>query len=145
MKKLFFALGIFFSTTLVAQDLKTQFNWHNLDLKENGVRGISTEKAYRELLKNRKHQTVLVGVIDSGVDINHEDLKENIWKNPKEIAGNGIDDDQNGFIDDIYGWDFLGNAKGEDIHAEQLESVRLYNVLKKKFGENPGKRTIKKK
>lgn len=144
MKKLFIAAGIFVSTTLVAQDLKTQFNWHNLDLKENGVRGISTEKAYLELLKNRKHQTVLVGVIDSGVDINHEDLKGSIWKNPKEIPGNGIDDDQNGFIDDIYGWDFLGNAKGEDIHAEQLESVRLYNSLKEKFGDNPGKKKIKK-
>ncbi len=144
MKKLFFALSIFVSTTLPAQDLKTQFNWHNLDLKENGVRGISTEKAYRELLKNRKHLTVLVGVIDSGVDIHHEDLKENIWKNTREIAGNGIDDDQNGFIDDIYGWDFLGNRQGEDIHAEQLESVRLYNTLRKKFGENPGKKTIKK-
>lgn len=144
MKKLFFAIGIFFSTTLAAQELKTQFNWHNLDLKENGVRGISTEKAYLELLKNRKHQTVLVGVVDSGIDINHEDLKENIWKNPKEVAGNGMDDDQNGFIDDIYGWDFLGNAQGEDIHSEQLESVRLYNTLKKKFGDNPGKRLIKK-
>lgn len=144
MKKLFFALGIFVSTTLVAQDLKTQFNWHNLDLKENGVRGISTEKAYRELLKNRKHQTVLVGVIDSGVDINHDDLKDQIWVNPKEIAGNGIDDDQNGFIDDIHGWDFLGNARGEDVHAEQLESVRVYNTLKKKFGDNPSKKTIKK-
>lgn len=144
MKKLFLAVGIFVSTTLVAQDLKTQFNWHNLDLKENGIRGISTEKAYLELLKNRKHQTVLVGVIDSGVDINHEDLKESIWKNPKEIPGNGIDDDQNGFIDDVNGWDFLGNAKGEDIHAEQLESVRLYNSLKEKFGDNPGKKKIKK-
>lgn len=144
MKKLFFAIGILVSTTLAAQDLKTQFNWYNLDLKENGVRGISTEKTYRELLKNRKHQTVLVGVIDSGVDINHEDLKDHIWKNTREIAGNGIDDDQNGFIDDINGWDFLGNAKGEDINGEQLESVRLYNTLKKKFGDNPSKKTIKK-
>ncbi len=144
MKKLLFAACIFVSTTLTAQDLKTQFNWYNLDLKENGVRGISTEKAYRELLKNRKHQTVRVGVIDSGVDINHEDLKDNIWKNTREIPGNGIDDDGNGFIDDIYGWDFLGNAQGEDIHAEQLESVRLYNALKQKFGDNPGKKKIKK-
>jgi len=144
MKKLLFVAGVFFSSTLLAQNLKTQFNWYNLDLKENGVRGISTEKAYRELLKNRKHQTVLVGVIDSGVDIYHEDLKENIWKNPKEIAGNGIDDDQNGFIDDINGWDFLGNAKGEDIVAEQLESVRVYNTLKEKFGDKPGKKLIKK-
>lgn len=144
MKKLFFALGIFVSSTLFAQDLKTQFNWHNLDLKENGVRGISTEKAYRELLKNKKHQTVVVGVVDSGVDINHEDLKENIWKNTGEIAGNGIDDDRNGFIDDINGWDFLGNAQGEDIHSAQLETVRLYNALKQKFGDNPGKKIIKK-
>ncbi len=144
MKKIIFALSVFISSTLAAQDLKTQFNWYNLDLQENGVRGISTEKAYRELLKNKKHQTVTVGVIDSGVDIYHEDLKANIWQNAGEIPGNGIDDDKNGFIDDIHGWDFLGNAAGEDVHSAQLETVRIYNALKEKFGENPSKKKIKK-
>jgi subtilisin family serine protease len=144
MKKLIIAASLLFSTTLFAQDLKTKFNWHNLDYTEDGVRGISTEKAYRELLKSRTSKTVLVGVIDSGIDINHEDLKEVMWINPNEIPGNGIDDDKNGFIDDVYGWDFLGNAKGEDIKGEQLESVRVYNALKEKFGDNPSSKKIRK-
>lgn len=144
MKKIFVLAGMLFTTALHAQDLKSKFNWHNLDHKEDGVRGISTEKAYRELLKNRKSTTVVVGVIDSGIDIGHEDLKTRVWTNTKEIPGNGIDDDQNGFVDDINGWDFIGNAKGEDVHADQLESVRVYNALKAKFGEAPSKKKIKK-
>ncbi len=143
MKKLI-AFLLLLSTAASAQELKTKPNWHNLDYKENGVRGISTEKAYRDLLKGRKPSPVIVGVIDSGVDIAHEDLKDNLWINKGEIPGNGIDDDKNGFVDDVYGWDFLGNAQGEDIAAEQLESVRLYNVLKAKFGENPSSKKIKK-
>jgi subtilisin family serine protease len=144
MKKIIVLAGLLFSVSVHAQDLKTKFNWHNLDYKEDGVRGISTEKAYKELLKDRKSSTVIVGIIDSGIDIHHEDLKSKIWVNKKEIPGNGIDDDGNGFIDDINGWDFLGNSKGEDVHAEQLESVRVYNALRKKFGENPSKKQIKK-
>jgi subtilisin family serine protease len=144
MKKLIIAASLLFSTNLFAQDLKTKPNWYNLDHTEDGVRGSSTEKAYRELLKNRLSKTVLVGVIDSGIDINHEDLKDVIWVNSKEIPGNGIDDDKNGFIDDVNGWDFLGNSKGEDISGEQLESVRVYNTLKAKFGDNPSNKKIRK-
>jgi subtilisin family serine protease len=141
MKKVIFLALI--STSVFSQDLKTKFNWHNLDLEADGVRGMSTEKAYQELLKNRKSTTVIVGVIDSGIDINHEDLKRVIWTNTKEIAGNGIDDDKNGFIDDVYGWDFIGGANGKDVDQEQLESVRIYKNLKAKFGTNPKKRLIK--
>lgn len=144
MRKLFLLGALLFSAPLIAQNLKTKPNWYNLDFAQDGVRGISTEKAYKELLKDRKPKTVVVGVIDSGVDINHEDLKDLIWVNEKEIPNNGIDDDGNGFVDDINGWDFLGNSKGEDLHAAQLESVRVYNALKKKFGENPSKKKIKK-
>ncbi|MBH8551585.1 S8 family serine peptidase [Nostocaceae cyanobacterium CENA357] len=53
---------------------------------------------------------VVVAVIDTGVDYNHEDLKNNIWTNTKEIAGNGIDDDGNGYVDDVYGWNFDNNS-----------------------------------
>lgn len=144
MKKTFLAALILISTSLFGQELKTKFNWHNLDYTADGVRGISTEKAYKELLKDRKSTTIIVGVVDSGVDVYHEDLKGKIWVNSKEIEGNGKDDDGNGFIDDIYGWDFLGNSAGEDIDAEQLENVRIFNTLKRKFGENPKKRKIKK-
>ena len=142
MKKLIFLSLIVFN--LHGQSLKTKFNWHNLDLSEDGIRGMSTEKAYTELLKNRTSKTVIVGVIDSGIDIKHEDLKDKIWVNTKEIAKNGIDDDNNGFIDDINGWDFIGGKDGKDIEQEQLESVRMYKSLLEKFGENPSKRTKKK-
>ncbi|MCP9769027.1 peptidase S8 [Lacihabitans sp. LS3-19] len=142
MKKIVFFLFIIINAN--AQDLKTKFNWHNLDLQDDGVRGMSTEKAYKELLKNRPSKTVIVGVIDSGIDIKHEDLKDIIWINSKEIPGNGVDDDKNGFIDDVDGWDFIGGASGQDINQEQLESVRILKSLEEKFGENPSKRLKKK-
>src|SRR5450631_3392864 len=99
-------------------------NWQNLDLREDSVFGISTEKAYRELLVHKKATTVLVAVIDGGVDTSHEDLKAVIWTNPGEIAGNGKDDDHNGYADDLHGWDFIGGAKG-DVHYDNLEMVRI--------------------
>ena len=105
-------------TTPVAEnDLK---RWSHLDLVKDTLPGMSVDKAYAELLKGKKGQKVIVGIIDSGVDINHEDLKAVVWTNTKEIAGNGIDDDKNGYIDDIHGWNFLGNA----VH-EQLEMTRI--------------------
>lgn len=94
--------------------------WSHLDLVKDTVPGMSVDKAYAELLKGKKGQKVIVGIVDSGVDINHEDLKAVIWTNPKEIAGNNIDDDKNGYVDDIHGWNFLGNA----VH-EQLELTRI--------------------
>ncbi|MBP9848686.1 MAG: S8 family peptidase [Flavobacterium sp.] len=105
-------------TTPVAEnDLK---RWSHLDLVKDTVPGMSVDKAYKELIKGKKGKKVIVGIVDSGVDINHEDLKAVIWTNPKEIAGNGIDDDKNGYIDDIHGWNFLGDA----VH-EQLEMTRI--------------------
>ncbi len=97
-------------------ELKT---WPHQDLLTTGYPGISLQKAY-DILKGRKSEKVIVGVIDSGIDINHEDLKSVIWTNPKEIPGNGIDDDKNGYVDDIHGWNFLG-----DIAEENLEFVRI--------------------
>ena len=142
MKNLIFILLL--SNSVFAQELKTKFNWYNLDLENDGIRGMSTEKAYKELLKGRESKTVIVGVIDSGIDIKHEDLKDVIWKNTKEIENNGIDDDKNGFIDDVFGWDFIGASNGTDINQEQLESVRILKTLSQKFGENPKKKLIKK-
>lgn len=94
--------------------------WSHLDLAKDTVPGMSVDKAYAEVLKGANLQKVIVAIIDSGVDINHEDLKAVIWTNPKEIAGNNIDDDKNGYIDDIHGWNFLGDA----VH-EQLEMTRI--------------------
>src|SRR5476651_102050 len=104
--------------------IKPKPNWQNLDLKTDGMFGISTEKAYTELLKDKKHTSVLVAVIDGGVDIEHEDLKKIIWTNPKEIEGNKTDDDNNGYVDDVHGWDFIGSAKG-DVRYDNLELTRL--------------------
>lgn len=94
--------------------------WSHLDLIKDTIPGMSVDRAYEELLKNKKGQKVIVAVIDSGTDIEHEDLKGRVWTNAKEIPGNGIDDDNNGYIDDIHGWNFLG-----DIVYENLELTRI--------------------
>nr|WP_315203171.1 S8 family peptidase [uncultured Flavobacterium sp.] len=94
--------------------------WSHLDLAKDSIPGMSVDKAYAELLKGKQGVKVIVGIVDSGVDIDHEDLKSVVWTNKKEIAGNGIDDDKNGFIDDIHGWNFLGDA----VH-ENLEMTRI--------------------
>lgn len=107
-------------------------NWYNLDPNEDEIMGVSTERAY-QLLENKKSKTVIVAVIDSGIDIEHEDLQGNIWTNTDEIAGNGKDDDNNGYVDDVHGWNFLGNAKGENVKYENLEITRLYRKYKKQF------------
>ncbi|WP_417371181.1 S8 family peptidase [Gelidibacter japonicus] len=95
-------------------------HWGHLDLKRDTIPGMSVDRAYDEIIKNKKGSTVIVAVIDSGIDIDHEDLQGSIWTNTKEIPGNGIDDDNNGYVDDIHGWNFLG-----DGYNEQLEYVRL--------------------
>src|SRR5687767_15413447 len=87
-----------FAQTSVKEPLPN--GWHLQDLKENGANGISLDKAY-QFLKGKKSKTVVVAVIDSGVDTLHEDLKEVLWHNPKEVPGNGVDDDKNGYVDDI--------------------------------------------
>ncbi|PAM92347.1 peptidase S8 [Flavobacterium sp. IR1] len=94
--------------------------WSHLDLVKDTIPGMSVDRAYAELLQGKTGKKVIVGIVDSGVDIEHDDLKGMIWTNPKEIAGNGIDDDKNGFIDDVHGWNFLGNAV-----AENLEMTRV--------------------
>lgn len=107
-------------------------NWGFLDLVSDTIPGMSINKTYTDLIKNRKGQTIIVGVIDSGVDIEHEDLDGVIWTNPKEIKGNGKDDDNNGYVDDVYGWNFLGDSENEN-----LEFVRIVKKLKPKYaGKN---------
>src|ERR1043165_2199887 len=106
--------------------------WHLKDFKESGAYGISLDKAYK-LVKGKKSQTVIVAVIDSGVDTLHEDLKEMLWHNPKEIPGNGIDDDKNGYVDDIYGWNFLGNKDGMNVTTDSYERDRVYHKFKDKY------------
>ena len=103
-------------------------SWAAADLLTDTIPGMSVDRAYNEILKGRKGQKVIVGVIDSGVDIEHEDLKDVIWTNKGEVAGNGKDDDNNGYVDDIHGWNFLGN-----IVKENMEYVRYMKKLGPKF------------
>lgn len=94
--------------------------WSHLDVLTDTIPGMSVDKAYAELLKDKKGTKVIVAIIDSGVDIEHPDLVNAIWTNPKEIAGNGIDDDNNGYIDDIHGWNFLGDITKENLEYERI-------------------------
>ncbi|TRO67397.1 S8 family peptidase [Christiangramia sabulilitoris] len=103
-------------------------DWTNRDLILDTIPGMSVNRAYAEIIKNNQPSPVIVGVVDSGVDIDHEDLKGVIWTNSDEIPGNGKDDDKNGYIDDIHGWNFLGDAV-----AENMEYTRIYKRLKPKY------------
>lgn len=110
--------------------------WHLLDSKDSGYYGISMDKAYSFVKsKNLKSNPVIVAVIDSGVDTLHEDLKSILWHNPKEIPGNGIDDDNNGYVDDVYGWNFLGGRDGRNVEKDSYEAARVYHRLKSKWEE----------
>lgn len=111
----------------------TPDNWHLLDREKTGFYGISLDRAY-SLLKGKKSQQVIVAVIDSGIDTLHEDLKPVLWKNTKEIPGNGKDDDKNGYTDDYYGWNFLGGKDGKNVKQDSDEASRVYWKLKNKFG-----------
>jgi subtilisin family serine protease len=126
-------LPAFASGQAQAPTLATKADWQNLDLQADSVFGVSTERAYKELL-TKKVNPVLVAVIDGGFDINHEDLKGHWWNNPKEVAANGKDDDKNGYTDDVYGWDFIGGPKG-DVHWDNLELTRLIRALKPRYGK----------
>jgi len=117
---------------------KAPENWFTLDATSDKVNGTGGDEALK-LLKNKgkKSQTVIVAVLDSGVEVDHEDLKDVMWVNPGEIPGNGKDDDNNGYVDDIHGWNFLAGPGG-NVNHETLELTREYARLKKRFqGTDP--------
>lgn len=107
-----------------------QKGWQHKDLSADSIYGISTEKTY-EFLKGKKAKTVRIAVIDSGIDTAHADLREVLWQNKKEKA-NGRDDDRNGYIDDVHGWNFLGSSKG-NIQYETMELTRLVREGQQRF------------
>ncbi|WP_421802082.1 S8 family peptidase [Flagellimonas sp.] len=97
--------------------------WGHLDLVADTIPGMSVDKAYNEIIKSKKGKTVVVAVLDSGMDLEHEDLKGVLWTNADEVPNNGKDDDGNGYVDDIHGYNFLG-----DSYNEQLEYVRMLRL-----------------
>lgn len=110
-------------------------DWWHLDLERDGIYGMSTRRAHRELLADRTPaRTVVVAIIDSGIDVDHPRLLPNIWVNPGEIPGNGVDDDANGYVDDIHGWNFIGGADGRHVHQDTYEVTRLYAEYHARFG-----------
>ncbi len=135
-KKLLWSL-VLMAASSIAFGQNAPENWFNLDKKTDHVLGVSTEKAYNELLKNKKSVPVIVGILDSGVDEDHEDLKNVMWINEDEIPGNGKDDDNNGYIDDIYGWNFIGGKDGKNVDHDSYELTRVYKKLSEKYGNMP--------
>src|SRR3954451_4350633 len=129
-KNIFFAGFLLVSSFVYGQEALK--GWHLRDVTTDSFHGISIDKTY-DFLKGRKSKPVIVAVIDSGVDTTNADLKNILWHNPKEIAGNGLDDDGNGYVDDVYGWNFLGGKDGRNVKTESAEASRIYHRYKSKF------------
>lgn len=121
------------STVAFAQEKNEPLNWHHLSFATDSVYGAEINRAYDFLKDKKSKRKVIVAIIDGGVDVEHEDIKANLWVNKREIAGNGIDDDQNGYVDDIHGWNFLGNSRGEQDNGHSLEADRLFMRLHEKY------------
>jgi cell wall-associated protease len=110
--------------------------WHWKDLEKDGVHGVSLFKAQEQLMALKiKPSPIIIAVLDGGIDTSHQQIKSYLWRNPKEIPGNALDDDKNGYIDDVYGWNFLGNASGENINKASDEKSRVYHRYKNEFNQ----------
>ena len=130
------AAGLLMTFSLAAQ-MEAPENWWNLDRQADNFPGVSANQVH-DFLQGKQAQKVVVAVIDSGIDIEHEDLADIIWTNSDEIPGNNIDDDNNGYIDDINGWNFIGGPGGTHINQENLEITRIYTRLSQKYANrNP--------
>jgi cell wall-associated protease len=119
-------------------------DWFLKDPETDHVQGVSADKAYETILKDQPSKTITVAIIDSGIDIKHEDLKDVIWTNEDEIPANGIDDDKNGYVDDVHGWNFIGGKDGTNVNEDTYELTREYIRLKQKFANVEGNRVPKK-
>ncbi|MEL7375481.1 MAG: S8 family peptidase [Bacteroidota bacterium] len=136
MKQFFTAVALVLTLQLSAQ-MEAPQNWWNLDRQNDDFPGVSSDRAHT-YLQGKSNQKVVVAVIDSGIDIEHEDLADVIWTNEDEIPNNGRDDDNNGYIDDVHGWNFIGGPGGTHVHHENLEITRIYTRLSQKYANrNP--------
>lgn len=139
MKRILIAASFFAGFgMMIAQTASTETDndsktWYHKDFATTKVYGVNTENAYKFLeSKGLKPKSVVVGVLDSGVEVDHPGLIKNMWKNPKEIPNNGKDDDGNGYIDDVYGWNFLGGKNG-DIGTDNMEVTRVVKKYQSVF------------
>lgn len=136
---------ILFSLLLACSSLFSQKyakDWHLLNSPKDTIFGIDLGTALKDVPKPANAKPVIVAVIDGGVDVMHPDLKSNLWINEKEIPGNAVDDDHNGYVDDLYGWDFLGSIS-KDIQYDNLEMTRKLRDLKARFGDKTSKEIAK--
>jgi cell wall-associated protease len=133
--KIISPLTIFFFFTLsLSAQKKSLRGWQLNDFKTDGYYGVSLERAYQFLNEKKLKSTpVIVAILDDGIDTSHEDLQKVLWVNRKEIPGNGIDDDGNGYVDDVHGWNFLGNPDGRIVNANSSEWIRVYWRYKDKY------------
>lgn len=129
-RRLFAAAFLLFSTFVSIAQIDD--NWHLLDPVKDDLPGISAYVAEENILKGKELKTVVVAVIDGGVQADHEDLTANMWVNDDEIPGNGIDDDNNGYVDDIHGWNFIGGADS-NVNYDTYELTRLYRDYAQKY------------
>ncbi|QHI37520.1 Thermophilic serine proteinase [Kordia antarctica] len=126
--------------TLTEKELQV---WGHKDLVTDTIPGMSVDKAYAEIIKGKKGKKIIVAVLDSGIDIDHEDLDDVIWTNTKEIPNNGKDDDKNGYVDDIHGWNFVGDSYNENLEITRIvkkgtshpEYTKAKAELDKKYAE----------
>lgn len=103
----------------LTSDMKNE--WARYDLVEDSVPGMSVNKAFTDLIKDQKGERVIVAIVDTGMDVQHPAIASKIWINEDEVPGNGIDDDQNGYVDDIHGWNFLGESQNENFEYVRLQ------------------------
>ena len=138
MKKILIAVAFFaaYSFAFSQEDKKEDkdlMTWYHKDFNATKIYGINTQNAYKFLeSKGLKPKTVVVGVIDSGVEVDHPGLIKNMWKNPNEVPNNGKDDDNNGYVDDIHGWNFIGGKNG-NVGVDNLEVTRVVKKYQKLF------------
>ena len=111
--------------------------WHWKDLEKDGVHGVSLFKAQQLLIDLKlKPAPIVIAILDGGIDTNHLQIKPLLWNNTKEIPGNHLDDDKNGYVDDLHGWNFLGNAAGQNINKASDEKSRIYHRYKSEFKQD---------
>ena len=138
-------LLIFSFLVLSASILSAQapIDWMHMK-PSDGYHGTGMNQVYQDIIKNKKGNPVVVAIIDSGVDIEHEDLRDVIWVNENEIPNNNIDDDNNGYVDDVHGWNFIGGPDGNNVHHDTYEVTRLYAKYRSKY-ENVDPEKLNKK